>query len=155
MFLTLPDIDELKQAIQEFQLLQREFQYSLNNNHQMRQPYLNRDCQLNLSKVPWIAVHYSPLAPIPLSNAEQLWSLLKVYAMTNKGFPTASTSDKLIFIIDAGASITVTNNKVDFFIRAFSGPTYQSTRHCGWIGNYRYWGCILTSVPMALSRKYR
>ncbi len=49
-------------------------------------------------------------------NTVQLHASLKAYTETHQGFPVPFTSDEVIFVIDTGASVTVTNSKLDFIL---------------------------------------
>jgi hypothetical protein len=59
-------------------------------------------------------MHYQPLAPFSDHRGIQLRESIQACAATSTGFPTPFTTDEVIFVIDTGASVTVTNSKSDF-----------------------------------------
>jgi hypothetical protein len=64
--------------------------------------------------IPRLAVHYVPILSISGMTALQIRQSLEAHATANQGFPTPFMSDEVTFVIDTGASITVTHCKADF-----------------------------------------
>jgi hypothetical protein len=61
------------------------------------------------------------------SQSIQLRTQLQAYTMTNQGFPTAFMPVEVSFVVDTGASITITHDKSDFIspIRPVQPTTLQ------------------------------
>jgi hypothetical protein len=60
------------------------------------------------------AIHYQPLHHVTSDYAKHLQSTLHAYAASTTGLPTNFTPDAVNFVVDTGASISITYDKNDF-----------------------------------------
>jgi hypothetical protein len=109
-----PSMDNISAAVEQLQKLSCDLNQRAHQQRRQRQHHRRRIQQRQHPQVPRLAVHYTPTWPISCNNALQVRRSLEAYSATNQGFPTPFTSDEVTFVIDTGASITVTNCKGDF-----------------------------------------
>jgi hypothetical protein len=112
--LTHPSMDNLSAAVEQLQKLSCDLNQRAHQQRRQQQHHRRRIQQRQHPQVPRLAVHYTPTWPISCNNALQVRRSLEAYSAANQGFPTPFTSDEVTFVIDTGASITVTNCKGDF-----------------------------------------
>jgi hypothetical protein len=66
------------------------------------------------ASIPHLAVHYTPYHNMSPQEAVVIRSKLTAYAAANHGLTAQFTPDEVHFFIDTGASIIITNSKMDF-----------------------------------------
>jgi hypothetical protein len=123
----------IQEALKDFQRLQDELlsQSVTIKPIRRRRHYRFRETPLGTplydTPPPLPAVHYPPLHPISTPQSIQRQTQLHAYMSAHKGFPTTFTPDKVSFVIDTGASITITFDKNDFVtaIRPVQPTTLQ------------------------------
>jgi hypothetical protein len=111
-------MDDLKQALAEFQALQAclpPIPRRGSSHHYSRR--IRRDITTEgrtIHHIPKYVTHYTPTSSMTQQEAEMTRSNLQAYVATNHGLPARFTPDETTFVIDTGASITITNCKEDF-----------------------------------------
>jgi hypothetical protein len=111
-------MDDLQKAPADFQALQEELRQSPYRRH----PYsyhrkIRRDVSSGdrtKSIIPRPVHHHQPLCPMTAQEALATRIKLHAFITHNHGLPAQFTPDELHFVIDTGASITITNSKDDF-----------------------------------------
>lgn len=76
------------------------------------------------ARVPQLVTHYTPLREMSLQEAIAKRTAVRAYVANNQGLPVQFTPDEVHFIIDTGASVSITNSKGDFILQI---PPIQST----------------------------
>lgn len=127
------DHQALQAALQDFQRLQHELLHHLQGKRVQRRRRHQRFRHIPIGTPahhdlpPQPATHYTPLARMTLTQGIQHRTQLQAYMSMNRGFPTTFTPDEVSFVVDTGASITITHNKQDFVspIRCIQPTTLQ------------------------------
>ncbi len=76
-------------------------------------------------RVPQPVTHYTPLREMSLQEAIAKRTAIRAYVANNQGLPVQLTPDEVHFIIDTGASVSITNSKEDFISQI---PPIQPTK---------------------------
>jgi hypothetical protein len=76
-------------------------------------------------RVPQPVTHYTPLREMSLQEAIAKRTAVRAYVANNQGLPVQFTPDEVHFIIDTGASVSITNSKEDFISQI---PLIQPTK---------------------------
>ncbi len=111
-------MDDLKQALAEFQALQAclpPLPWRDSSHHYSR--CIRRDItteRRTINHIPKYVTHYTPTSSMTQQEAEITRKTIHAYVATNQGLPARFTPDETTFVIDTGASITITNCKEDF-----------------------------------------
>jgi hypothetical protein len=111
-------MDDLKQALAEFQALQACLpqlpRRGSSHHHSCR---IRRNITTEgrtINRIPKYVTHYTPTSSMTQQEAEITRSNIQAYVATNHRLPARFTPDEMTFVIDTGASITITNCKEDF-----------------------------------------
>lgn len=111
-------MEDLRQALEEFQALQANMPQRLHRHrYEHSSRWIRRDIDprhRHKEFIPTYVTHYNPLRDMPLHEAQTTRLNLQAYIANNQGLPARFTSDEKHFVIDTGASITITNHKEDF-----------------------------------------
>ncbi len=111
-------MNDLKLALSKFQALQRDLLNDVQHSRPYRKQHrYRRDLESNRSQVqvPRLASHYQPLQGTPnLQEAAAKRKAISANVANNQGLPVQFTPDEVHFVVDTGASVTITNSKSDF-----------------------------------------
>jgi hypothetical protein len=112
-------MEDLKQALAEFQALQACMPLSprwSSSSHSSRRICRNINMEgRTIDRIPKYVTHYTPMSSMTQQEAVITRSTLAAYIATNNGLPARFTPDETNFVIDTGASITITNCKDELF----------------------------------------
>ncbi len=109
------DSGDILRALKEFSALQSSLLGQRVRPHHRRCKRKASSSQHHCkSSIPRPAIHYTPLREMSIEQALAVRSSLPAFTATNNGLPAQFTPDEVHFVIDTGASITITNDKTDF-----------------------------------------
>jgi hypothetical protein len=107
-------MDDLQTALEDFKNIYQNF-FSRSSHQRPRNYAQTRRSTARVhSTVPRPATHYRPLSPLAPDDAISLKQRIFAYAACETGLPVTFTPDEVQFVINTGASITITHDKNDF-----------------------------------------
>jgi hypothetical protein len=108
-------MDDLNHALEEFRTLQRSILSGRSFNQRPRHyNHAQRVAERPHHRVPRYATHYQPQCPISIATSNGIYQQIHAYSACATGLPISFTPDEVHFIIDTGASITITFDEQDF-----------------------------------------
>ncbi len=106
-------MDDLQTALEDFKNIYQNFFSRRSHQRPCNYAQTRHSAARLHSTIPRLATHYRPLSPLAPNDATSLKQRIFAHAACETGLPVPFTPDEVQFVIDTGASITITYDKND------------------------------------------